>query len=71
MLQQSENAKWSSRDKARQTNSHSSHIDRMEAIHILAVIYSHRNLLLINVLRQRQLHDEAINATSSIDSGSS
>ena len=32
----------------------------MEAIHILAIVDSLDNLLLVDMLGQRQLHDEAI-----------
>ena len=35
----------------------------MEAIHILAIVYRHGNLLLVDVLRQRQLHNETIHVS--------
>ena len=61
MLQQGKNTQWCSRDKARKTDSHTPHIDRMETIHVLAIVNSHNNLLLIDMLWQRKLNNEAIN----------
>ena len=63
MLQQGEDSKRSSRDETRHTQRHSTHIHGMEAIHILAIVYRHGNLLLVDVLRQRQLHDETIHVS--------
>ena len=60
VLQQRQNTQRCSRDKARQADSHSPHIDRMESIHILAIINRLDDFLLIDMFRQRQLDDEAI-----------
>ena len=54
------------RDKARQTNSHATHIDGMEAIHVLTIVDGLDDLLLVNVLRQGQLHDEPVNITVAV-----
>ena len=47
--------------EARKANGKTSHIDRMESIHILAVVNGLDDLLAVDMLRQRKLHDEAVN----------
>ena len=60
-LQKRDDAKGRGRDEARQTNRHTTYVDGMEAIDILTIVDRLNNLLLIDMLWQRQLHDEAIN----------
>ena len=60
MLQKREDAERGSRDKARQADSHTAYIDGMEAIHIFLIVDSHDDLLLIDMLREGELYDEAI-----------
>ena len=59
-LQQGDDAEGRSRDEARQTDGHASHVDGMETIHILTIVDSLNNLLLVDVLGQGQLNDETI-----------
>ena len=61
MLQQGEDTERSGRDETRHAERHSAHVYRVESVYILAVIYCHGYLLLIDVLRQRKLNDESVN----------
>ena len=60
-LQERYDAQWGSGDEARESDGHASHIDGMEAVNILAVVDGLDNLLLVDMLRQRQLYYEAVN----------
>ena len=59
-LQQFQNTGRCSRNETWQTDRHTSDIDRMETIHILAVIDSLDYFLFRNMFRQRKLNDETI-----------
>ena len=60
MLQEGKDAQRRGRDEARHAQCHASHVYGMETIHILAIVYRHGHLLLVNMLRQRKLHDESV-----------
>ncbi len=60
-FQQRNDAQRRSRDEARQANSHTTHIDGMETVYILAIVDSFDDLLFVDMLGQRKLHDKAIN----------
>ena len=59
-LQKGHDAEWGSRDEAGQSDCHAAHIDGVEAVNILAVVDGLDNLLLVNMLRQWQLNNEAV-----------
>ena len=59
-LEQIHNAHWRSAHEAWETDGKTSNVDWMESVHILAVIDSLNDLLAVDVLRQRKLHNEAI-----------
>ena len=59
-LQQFQNSVRSSRHITRQADGHPTYVDGMETVHILAVIDGLDDLLLGNVLRERQLDDESV-----------
>ena len=59
-LQKRDDTKRGGRDETRQTNRHTSHVDGMETIDILTIVNRLDDLLLVDMLRQGQLHDEAI-----------
>ena len=59
-VQQREDAQRCGRNEAWKANGHTPHIDGMEAVYILAVIDGLNDFLLVDMLRQRQLDDEAV-----------
>lgn len=59
-VQKGHDAQRSGRDEARQSDVHATDVDGVETVHVLAVVDSHDDLLLVDMLRQRQLNDEAI-----------
>ena len=59
-LQQGDDAQRSCRDETGQTQRHATGIHRVYAVNVLSVVDSVDDMLLIDVLGQRQLHDEAI-----------
>ncbi|CCY65157.1 uncharacterized protein BN467_00223 [Prevotella sp. CAG:1124] len=60
-VQQSQYAERRSRDKARQAYSHTTNVDWMETVYVLAVVDSHYYLLLVDMFWQRQLHYVTVN----------
>ncbi|EJX01956.1 hypothetical protein EVA_09938 [gut metagenome] len=59
-LEQFENAQGRCRDIAWETDGQTTYIDGMETIHILAVVDRLDDALLVDMLRQRQLHNKAV-----------
>ncbi len=59
-LQQVHDAHRCSAHEAGKTDGKTSNVDWMKSVHILAVIDSLNDLLAVDVLRQRKLHNEAI-----------
>ena len=60
VLEELQNAVGCSADVARKANRHTTYVDRMESIHVLAIIDSLDNLLLRDMLRQRKLDNKPI-----------
>ena len=59
-LQERHDTQWGSRDEAGQADRHASYIHGMEAVNILAVVDGLDNLLLVDMLWERQLYYEAV-----------
>ena len=59
-LEQRHDAKRCGRDEARQSDGHATHVDWMKSVNILAIVDGFNYLLLVDVARQRQLHDKSV-----------
>lgn len=59
-LEQRENALRCGGAEAGQTYRHAAHVDGVEAVHIFPVVDGLNHFLLVDVARERKLHDEAV-----------
>ena len=66
-LEQGEYAQRGGADESRQTYGHTAHIDRVETIYVLAVIYGFGDALLADVMRQGELDYETVDVSIGIE----
>ena len=59
-LQKGEDTQRRGRDETRQSDGHTPHVDGMETVYVFAIIHCLDNFLLVDVLRQGQLHDKSV-----------
>lgn len=56
-------------EEARLSDRHATHVDGMEAVNVLAIVDGVDDMLLVDVTRQRQLYDEAVNVVVIVQPG--
>ena len=58
--QERQNSQRCGRDETRQSDGHTAHVNRVEAVYVLAIVNGFNDALLVDMLGQRQLYDEAV-----------